>query len=49
MTAVYTAYLFAQSKARDLWQNPLFPPHMFVHSLLAGAALRLLRSPTSLR
>ncbi|MGB5660678.1 MAG: 4Fe-4S dicluster domain-containing protein, partial [Thermoanaerobaculia bacterium] len=23
MTAVYTAYLFAQAKARDLWQSPL--------------------------
>src|SRR5262249_34307861 len=23
LTAVYTAYLFAQATARDLWQNPL--------------------------
>ena len=23
--AVYTAYLFAQAKARDLWQSPLLP------------------------
>ena len=23
LTAIYTAYLFAQAKARDLWQNPL--------------------------
>ena len=37
MTAVYTAYLFAQSKARDLWQNPLLPPHMAVQAVLAGA------------
>jgi hypothetical protein len=22
LTAVYTAYLFAQAKARDLWQSP---------------------------
>jgi Fe-S-cluster-containing dehydrogenase component/formate-dependent nitrite reductase membrane component NrfD len=37
LTAVYTAYLFAQAKARDLWQNPLLPPHLFVQSLLVGA------------
>jgi len=38
MTAIYTAWLFAQSKARDLWHSPLLPPHMLVQSLLAGAA-----------
>ena len=38
MTAVYTGYLFAQAKARDLWQNPLLPPHLLVQSMLAGAA-----------
>ena len=42
MTAVYTAYLFAQAKARDLWQNPLLPPHLLVQSLLAGSAALLL-------
>jgi formate-dependent nitrite reductase membrane component NrfD/ferredoxin len=41
MTAVYTAYLFAQAKARDLWQNPLLPPHLFVQALLLGAAVLL--------
>ena len=41
MTAVYTAYLFAQATARDLWQNPLLPPHFFVQALLAGAAALL--------
>ncbi len=41
LTAVYTAYLFAQAKARDLWQNPLLPPHLVVQSLLAGAAILL--------
>lgn len=40
-TAVYTAYLFAQSKARDLWQSPLLPPHLFVQTLLAGSATLL--------
>src|SRR5690606_30946719 len=38
-TAAYTAYLFAQAKARDLWQNPLGPPHLVVQALLAGAAV----------
>jgi Fe-S-cluster-containing dehydrogenase component/formate-dependent nitrite reductase membrane component NrfD len=38
MTAVYTAYLFAQAKARDFWQNPLLPVHLLVQSLLLGAA-----------
>jgi formate-dependent nitrite reductase membrane component NrfD/ferredoxin len=38
LTAVYTAYLFAQAKARDLWQNPLLPPHFLAQAALAGAA-----------
>ncbi len=38
LTAVYTAYLFAQAKARDLWQSPLLPPHLAVQAVLAGTA-----------
>lgn len=38
-TAIYTAWLFAQAKARDLWQSPLLPPHLFVQSGLAGAGV----------
>lgn len=41
LTAVYTAYLFAQAKARDLWQSPLLPPHLAVQAILAGAAVLL--------
>jgi Fe-S-cluster-containing dehydrogenase component/formate-dependent nitrite reductase membrane component NrfD len=41
LTAVYTAYLFAQAKARDMWQNPLLPPHLLLQSLLAGSAALL--------
>jgi Fe-S-cluster-containing dehydrogenase component/formate-dependent nitrite reductase membrane component NrfD len=41
-TAVYTAYLFAQAKARDLWQSPVLPAHLAVQSLLAGSAATLL-------
>jgi formate-dependent nitrite reductase membrane component NrfD/ferredoxin len=42
MTAVYTAYLFAQAKARDMWQNPLLPPHLLVQAMLLGSAALLL-------
>lgn len=38
MTAVYTAYLFAQAKARDLWQNALLPTHFLVQAVLGGSA-----------
>jgi len=42
LTAVYTAYLFAQAKARDMWQNPLLPPHLFVQALLLGSSALLM-------
>jgi formate-dependent nitrite reductase membrane component NrfD len=42
MAAVYTAYLFAQARARDLWQSPLLPAHLLVQSLVAGGAVMLL-------
>jgi formate-dependent nitrite reductase membrane component NrfD len=45
MTAAYTAYLFAQAKARDLWQNPLLPPHFVVQALIAGSAVLLPFAP----
>src|SRR5712692_10207610 len=32
----YTAWLFAQAKARDLWQSPLLPPQHLVQCVLAG-------------
>ena len=38
LSAVYTAYLFAQAKARDLWQSPLLPIQLVIQALLAGAA-----------
>jgi Fe-S-cluster-containing dehydrogenase component/formate-dependent nitrite reductase membrane component NrfD len=40
-TAVYTAFLFAQAKARDLWQSPLLPAHLAISAVLAGAAAML--------
>ena len=42
LTAVYTAWLFARSKGRDLWQSPLLPPHIAVQAVLAGSAVILL-------
>ena len=40
-TACYTAYLFAQARARDLWQSPLLAPHLAVQAVLAGSAATL--------
>ena len=48
LTAVYTAYLFAQAKARDMWQNPLLPPHLLVQALLLGSAVLALAYPAGL-
>jgi Fe-S-cluster-containing dehydrogenase component/formate-dependent nitrite reductase membrane component NrfD len=42
MTAGYTAYLFAQARARDFWQNPLLPVHLLAQAVLAGAAVLLI-------
>lgn len=45
-SATYTAWLFAQAKARDLWQSPLLPPQHLVAAIAAGsAALFILRMP----
>jgi Fe-S-cluster-containing dehydrogenase component/formate-dependent nitrite reductase membrane component NrfD len=41
-SAVYTAFLFAQAKGRDFWQNPLLSIHLLAHALLAGAAVWLI-------
>lgn len=41
LTAVYTAYLFAQATARDLWQSPLLPTHFLVQACLVGSAFLL--------
>ncbi len=50
LTAVYTAFLFGQAKARDMWQNPLLPAHFLVQAVVAGAGavvLALLALPTA--
>jgi len=38
LTAAYTAWLFAQCEARDLWQTPLLLLHLLLHAVGAGAA-----------
>jgi len=45
LSAVYTAFLFAQAEGRDLWQSPLLSWHLFVQGLTAGAATLLLLAP----
>lgn len=42
LTAIYTAFLFAQAKGRDFWQSPTLSIHMLVHSVMAGAAFFLI-------
>lgn len=39
LTAVYTAFLLAQARGRDLWQSPLLPPHLLLQALLAGSGI----------
>lgn len=45
LSAVYTAFLFAQAKGRDFWQSPMLGLHMIIHSLMAGFAVYLLANP----
>ncbi len=46
-TAVYTAFLFAQAKGRDLWQNPMFSMHLLAHTVLGAGATWLLADVVS--
>ncbi|HEY8563439.1 MAG TPA: NrfD/PsrC family molybdoenzyme membrane anchor subunit [Pyrinomonadaceae bacterium] len=45
LTAVYTAFLFAQAKGRDFWQSPMLGLHMIIHAIMAGFAVFLIASP----
>jgi Ni/Fe-hydrogenase subunit HybB-like protein len=42
LSAVYTAFLFAQAEGRDLWQSPLLPWQLFVQAIMAGSAALLI-------
>ena len=41
-SACYSAFLFAQAKARDLWQSPVFIWHLLVQAMIGGAALLII-------
>jgi formate-dependent nitrite reductase membrane component NrfD len=43
--AVYTAFLLAQAKGRDFWQNALLSVHLLAHAIVAGAACWLVTAP----
>lgn len=46
MGAIYTAFLFAQARARDLWQTPIQSAiHMLVHAVMMGSVVLMLISP----
>ena len=46
MGAVYTAFLFNQARARDLWQIPIQSAiHMLVHALMAGSVAMMVIAP----
>jgi formate-dependent nitrite reductase membrane component NrfD len=42
LAAMYTAFLFAQAKGRDFWQNPVLGVHLLAQALVAGGAVWLL-------
>lgn len=42
LAAIYTAFLFGQAKARDMWQNPVLPVHFLVQAVVAGAGATVL-------
>jgi Fe-S-cluster-containing dehydrogenase component/formate-dependent nitrite reductase membrane component NrfD len=42
LAAMYTAFLFAQAKGRDFWQNPALGVHLLAQALIAGGAVWLL-------
>jgi Fe-S-cluster-containing dehydrogenase component/formate-dependent nitrite reductase membrane component NrfD len=44
LTAIYTAFLFAQAKGRDFWQSPGLALHMLGHAFVAGGAALFLLS-----
>jgi hypothetical protein len=46
--AVYTAFLFNQARARDLWQTPIQSAiHMLVQAVMAGSVVMMIIAPES--
>ena len=47
--AIYTAFLFNQARARDLWQTPIVSAiHMLVHAVMAGSIVMMVISPDTI-
>tara|TARA_B100000686_G_C16806562_1_gene991293 strand:- start:3506 stop:5107 length:1602 start_codon:yes stop_codon:yes gene_type:complete len=47
--AIYTAFLFAQARGRDLWQMPIQSAfHMLIHSAMAGAIVLIFIAPETI-
>ena len=47
--AIYTAFLFGQAKARDLWQSPWISSiHMLVHAVMAGCVVMIIIVPETI-
>ncbi len=46
--AVYTAFLLAQAKGRDLWQSPLASVRMINHAVMAGSACWMAIEPSEI-
>ncbi len=47
--AIYTAFLFAQARARDLWQTPVQSAiHMLVHAVMMGSLAMMVIAPESI-
>jgi Fe-S-cluster-containing dehydrogenase component/formate-dependent nitrite reductase membrane component NrfD len=42
LSAIYTAFLFAQAEGRDLWQSTLLPWHLLIQAVMVGAASLLI-------
>jgi Fe-S-cluster-containing dehydrogenase component/formate-dependent nitrite reductase membrane component NrfD len=41
-SACYSAFLFAQAQARDLWQSPVFIWHLLIQALIGGSGLLII-------
>jgi len=41
LAAVYSAFLFGQAEGRDLWQSPLVPVELVLHTVIAGSGALL--------
>jgi Fe-S-cluster-containing dehydrogenase component/formate-dependent nitrite reductase membrane component NrfD len=45
LTAIYTAFLFAQCEGRDLWQDRRLLAHLALHPVIASVSAQLIAAP----